>query len=145
MKEKKSLYLYREEKVKMSYEECYSNTYKSELLAKARTNSMQLADWYGRGKHGEADTSCPLCKHPMEDLIHFLIDCKELKNSRNKDIMNIIQKKRAKTEQVKTLLFRLKKWNKIAEMIQNMWNKRKNIIDDKVNTTVNTPSINKQQ
>ena len=137
MKEKKSLYLYREEKTRMSYEECYSNTFKSELLAKARTNSMQLADWYGRGKKGKEDTSCPLCKQPLEDLVHFLIDCKELNNYRNKEIMNTIKKKRSKIDQVKTLLFRLKKWNEIAEMIQIMWNKRKSIIDNKKNTTLN--------
>ena len=130
MKEKKSLYLYREEKEKMKYEECYTNTFRSELLAKARTNSLQLADWYGRGKKGKGDTSCPLCKHPKEDLIHFLIECKCLNNQRDKELFNEIKGKKSKTHQVRMLLFRIKKWDKTAEMIQQMWNKRKNIIEN---------------
>ena len=129
MKEKKSLYLYIKEKSKMGYEECYSNNYRSELLAKARTNSLQLAEWYGRGKNGKGDIKCPICKKSDEDLIHFLIDCKKLEEARDPNIMKKIKNKKSKILQVRTLLFKLKEWDDIAEMIQKMWNKRKSIID----------------
>ena len=129
MKEKSSLYLYREAKLKMGYEECYSNNYRSELLAKARTNSLQLAEWYGRGKNGKGETKCPLCKQSNEDLIHFLIDCKKLEEARDPNIMRKIRVKKSKILQVRTLLFNLKEWDSIAEMIQKMWNKRKTIIE----------------
>ena len=114
----------------MKYEECYTNTFRSELLAKARTNSLQLADWYGRGKKGKGDTSCPLCKHPKEDLIHFLIECKYLNNQRDKELFNEITSKKTKIHQVRMLLFKIKQWDKTAEMIQQMWNKRKNIMEN---------------
>ena len=129
MKDKKSLYMYREEKNKMGYDECYSNTFRSELLAKARTNSLQLAEWYGRGTKGKGDTSCPLCKHPEEDLIHFLIECKCLNNKRDTNLLNEIKRKKSKILQVRMLLFNLKQWDKTAEMIQQMWNERKKIIE----------------
>merc|ERR1711984_21163 len=110
MKDKKSLYMYREEKDKMGYEECYSNTFRSELLAKARTNSLQLAEWYGRGAKGKENISCPLCKHPEEDLIHFLIECKHLEAKRNTNLINEAKKnKKTKIMQVRMLLFKLKK------------------------------------
>merc|ERR1712030_142145 len=59
MKEKSSLYLYIEEKKRMGYDECYTNSFQSELLAKARTNSMQLSEWYARGKRGMETQAAP--------------------------------------------------------------------------------------
>ena len=40
--EKSTLDLYRKAKKKMGYGECYSNSEESDLLAKARTNSLNL-------------------------------------------------------------------------------------------------------
>ena len=44
MNEKSTLYIYREAKKKIRYEDCYSNSYQSEILAKARTNTLQLEE-----------------------------------------------------------------------------------------------------
>ena len=129
MENKSSLYMYKEEKKKMGYEECYNNTYQSELLAKARTNSMQLADWYARGTKGKGDATCPICKHAKEDIIHFLIECKKLDNYRNKEIIALLPKRKPREVKVKNLLFRIKRWKEIAEMILNMWNGRKKEIE----------------
>ena len=38
-------------------------------------------------RHSGGDTKCELCDNENEDLIHFLIDGKELENKRNKQIM----------------------------------------------------------
>ena len=124
--------MYKDEKMKMGYEECYNNTYQSELLAKARTNSMQLADWYARGTKGKGDATCPLCKRTKEDIIHFLIDCKRLDDYRNQEIMTLLPKIKPREVRVKNLLFRIKRWREIAEMILNMWNGRKRIIENEV-------------
>ena len=64
-----------------------------------------------------------------EDLIHFLIECKHLENKRNTNLINNIKKEKTKILQVRKLLFNLKQWDKIAEMIQQMWNERKRIIE----------------
>ena len=133
MKEKSSLYMYKEEKRKMGYEDCYNNTYQSELLAKARTNSMQLAEWYARGKKGNGDARCPLCNYIREDSVHFLIGCKMLEQSRNIDIMRLLPKRVPAEEKVKTLLFRIKRWKEITDMLLNMWNTRKRLIEKKTN------------
>jgi len=132
--------MYMQEKEKMGYEDCYSNTFRSELLAKARTNSLQLAEWYGRGAKGKENTSCPLCKHPKEDLVHFLIECKHLESKRNTNLINETKKnKNTKSMQVRMLLFKFKKWDEISEMIQQMWNERKKIIEH--NNNNNSPKL----
>ena len=128
--QKLTIYVYGRKK-KMGYNDCYNNTYQSELLAKARTNSMQLAEWYARGTKGNGDARCPLCNHIKENSIHFLIECKKLEQYRNKEIMKLLPKRKPVEEKVKTLLFRIKRWKEIAEMIQSMWNTRKKLIEKK--------------
>ena len=41
--------------------------------------------------------------------------------------------------QVRMLLFKLKKWDEISEMIQQMWNERKKIIEQ--NNKNNNPKL----
>ena len=121
----------------MGYKECYSNSFQSELLTKARTNSMQLAKWYARGIKGNGDASCPLCQHQKEDVIHFLIGCKKLDGFRNKDLMKLLPKK-SNREKTKSLLYKIKKWREVAEMILNMWNARKRMMELRNNNQMNT-------
>ena len=47
MKYRSTLVLYREAKLKLGYEGCYSN---NRALAKARTNSLEVEELYGRGE-----------------------------------------------------------------------------------------------
>ena len=85
----------------------------------------------GQRAKGKGNTSCPLCKHPNEDLVHFLIECKHLESKRNTNLIRETKKnnRNTKSMQVRMLLFKLKKWDEISEMIQQMWNERKKIIE----------------
>lgn len=38
-------------------------------------------------RHTGGDTKCELCDNENEDLIYFLIHCKDLEHKRNKDIL----------------------------------------------------------
>ena len=116
----------------MGYEECYSNTHASEYLAKARTNSLKLAEWKGRGTNNANIMKCPLCNSPKEDLEHFLTACQPLEQTRNREIFSKLPNTTNTTNRQKTifLLFELKThWKETAEMIQSMWLKRKQILD----------------
>ena len=70
-----------------------------------------------------------MCKHAKEDIIHFLIECKKLDNYRNKEIIALLPKRKPREVKVRNLLFRIKRWKEIAEMILNMWNGRKKEIE----------------
>ena len=130
MAAKPTLHLYKEAKLTMGYEECYSNSYSSEFLAKARTNSLKLAEWYGRGTKGTGNTTCPLCSNKLEDLIHFLISCKPLEPYRNKEIFSKLPKRTTNRKKTIIILFKLKDhWKDTAKMIMNMWLRRKHLIE----------------
>ena len=130
MQNKSTLHLYREGKLAMGYEECYHNSYSSEFLAKARTNSLKLREWYGRGTNGKGDTKCPLCTCDMEDIIHFLIECPQLKQYRDNNIMSKVQNLSSKEKTI-NILFKLKNnWVEIGKMIQKMWKKRCQMVEE---------------
>ena len=52
---------YREAKLYIGYDECYNNSKASEYLAKARMNSLQLEEYFRRGKREIHDATYPLC------------------------------------------------------------------------------------
>ena len=86
VRSKSTLHLYKEAKLAIGYDECYSNTNASEYLAKARTNSLKLAEWRGRGANNPEAVKCPLCNAPKEDLEHFMIDCQQLEQTRSEGV-----------------------------------------------------------
>ena len=71
-------------------------------------------------RHTGGDTKCELCDNENEDLIHFLIDCKELENKRNKQIMekNLNQDKEVMAGKI---LFGKEDKEDIKYMIDRMW------------------------
>ena len=128
MEERSTLHIYREEKLTMGYENCYNNLYASEFLAKARTNSLKLGEWKGRGSGGR-DQECKLCGYEIEDLSHFLIACQPLESHRNKEIMDLTRGMNNR-EATATILFRTKDaWEKIATMIMNLWIRREHLLN----------------
>ena len=90
MLNRSTLKWYREAKMYIKYDKCYSNSKTSSYLAKARTNYLHLQEYYGRRDRDNFDATCPLCKED-EDLEHFLIKCKKLENQRNTEIMKRVQ------------------------------------------------------
>merc|ERR1711913_77024 len=87
MKEKVSLRYYIQEKNSIKYEKCYRNNRNSLFLARARTNTIKLEEHKGRGLTGY-DKTCKLCKEDIEDIVHFIIDCKMLEKCRNYNLID---------------------------------------------------------
>ena len=126
MTRKVSLRYYIQEKNKIKYEFCYRNNRNSLFLARARTNTIKLEDHKGRGLIGY-DKTCKLCKENKEDIVHFIIDCKKLEESRD---YNLIDKNIQNSEErMRKLLFRNNKYQEIGKMIKNLWTNRKKILD----------------
>merc|ERR1712030_254052 len=85
---------YIEAKLKIGYDECYNNSNSSKYLARARTNSLQVRELYGRSKENKQnndDTTCQLCGKEEENLEHFLVTCEKLEEKRDKEIMEKVK------------------------------------------------------
>ena len=118
---------YREAKLNIKYDKCYSNKISSNMLAKARTNSLQVREVLGRRKdYKEAnyDTTCQLCGKEPEDLEHFLIKCDKLKKGRNNNLMKEAEKIKTE-EKLQFILFKSKRWEEAGNMIFKLWHIRK--------------------
>ena len=77
MQEKETLKWYKAGKKKIQYDLCYRNGFNSKLLARARTNTLQVEEVIQR-RNREHDKTCRLCGREEEDLKHFLISCPRL-------------------------------------------------------------------
>ena len=87
MQEKDTLKWYRMGKKKIQYDMCYRNGYSSKILARARTNTLQLEEFIHR-RNRNHNKMCKLCGREEEDLKHFVINCPRLGSKRNRRIMN---------------------------------------------------------
>ena len=114
-------------KKEIKQENIYDNRYSSVLLFRARANILELND---RQRHNKIhkDTSCKMCGAEYEDLIHFMIKCKELEEERN---TQLIMKKKGNDDEdtVGNLLFDIERTDLeiTKKMLQRMWNKRNRI------------------
>ena len=115
MKEKVSLIHYMQEKKGIKYERCYRNNRNSLFYARARTNSIKLEEHKGRGIAGY-DKTCRLCKDGVENIVHFIIDCKMLEHYR--DYQLIDESISNSEERMRTLLFRNREHQDIGNMIK---------------------------
>ena len=86
MEEKETLKWYRRGKKKIGYEMCYKNTFSARLLAKARTNTLQLEEFIHR-RNRDHSKICKLCGREDEDPKHFMIICPRLRSKRDNRIM----------------------------------------------------------
>ena len=105
-------------KNKVGYENCYRNTYGSKLLARARTNTLQVEEFVHRRDRNH-NKVCRLCGMEDENLKHFLISCPRLRTKRNRRIM---EKWRNidKDRQVIDILFNEKEYGKVSLMLGAM-------------------------
>ena len=126
MEGKETLKWYKRGKNKVGYENCYRNTHGSKLLARARTNMLQVEEFIHR-RDRDHSKICRLCGTEDEDLKHFLIGCPRLRSRRNKTLMrkwcNV-----DKDQQLVDLLFNEKDYDKIRKMIKSMWSLRKDLL-----------------
>ena len=77
LRKKASLRIYGLEKRNIEYELCYRNNNNSKFYARARTNTLRLEEHKGRGQKNY-NTICKLCGEEKEDMVHFVIKCREL-------------------------------------------------------------------
>jgi len=115
LKRKPSLRIYGLEKRNIEYELCYSNNNNSKFYARARTNTLKLEEHKGRGKKN-FNTICKLCGEEKDDLVHFIIKCKELETKRN---YNLIEKDiRDPEERMRKLVYRDGRHQEIGRQIR---------------------------
>ena len=118
---------YVEAKLKIKYDNCYTNSTASKFLAKARTNSLKIREVLGRikeNKRNNFDTTCQLCGTEEEDLEHFLLKCKKLEEKRDKEIIEKVRKIK-EANRMKYILFDIRKWEGVSKMIYKLWHLRK--------------------
>ena len=126
MEEKETLKWYKRGKKKIGYDMCYRNTFNSKLLARARTNTLQLEEFINRRNRNHNKT-CKLCGREEEDLKHFLLNCPRLGSKRNREIMTKWYN-RDKDRQLIDILFNEKDYDKIRKMVGAMWLLRKDLL-----------------
>ena len=142
MNEKRSLKIYKEFKGKLKEEKFYDNRESSRYLFEARSNTLPLNI---RNRHTGGNIKCDLCKDGNEDLIHFLVECKELEHKRNKNIM-LKNYKENKESMVGSILFKEDK-EKVKQMLEEMVNYRtgKMIENDKIETKKRNKATEKEK
>lgn len=117
---KSSVKIYKDFKKRMKDDGCYDNKFSSVLLFRARSNTLKLNI---RKRHQNGDTKCELCEEEREDLTHFIIDCKELEGSRDKEIMKEHYDTN-KEEMIGKILHTKEKIEAVKNMLEKMWNQR---------------------
>ena len=118
---------YVEAKMRIRYDNCYTNKITSQFLAKARTNSLKIREVIGRTKENKKnkfDSTCQLCGKEEEDLEPFMIKCTKLEESRNKKIMEKVEKIKEENR-LAYILFKSKDWEETGKIIFKLWHLRK--------------------
>ena len=126
LEEKETLKWYKKGKNKIGYDECYRNTFSSKLLARARTNTLQVEEFKHRRDRNH-NKMCRLCGIEDEDLRHFMISCPRIRSRRNKELMRKWSNA-DKDQQLIDLLYNEKDYDKVRKMIKSMWNLRKDLL-----------------
>ena len=126
MEEKETLKWYRRGKRKIGYEGCYRNNFSAKILAKARTNTLQVEEFIHRRNRNHS-MICRLCGREEEDLKHFIITCPSLGEKRNRRLMRKWCN-RNKDKQLIDILFREEEQDKVRIMVGAMWRLRKDLL-----------------
>ena len=121
LEKKNSVSIYKRFKRKIKDDGCYDNKFSSILLFRARSNTLKLNT---ENRHRNGNTKCDLCGDEKEDLIHFLLDCKELERKRDEGIMKNYYEPN-KEEMTGKILHTSEHIEAVKIMIENMWNYRK--------------------
>ena len=121
MQTKRSLSIYRKYKKEIKDEKIYDNTIASELLFRARSNTLALnIDKRHRGE----PTRCELCYREEENIQHFMLECRELEEKRDQSLM-MKHWSPDKEEMIGNIIFDIEEIDKVKTMLTKMWHKRK--------------------
>ena len=130
---KASLGIYRRKKREIKDERIYSNNRASELLFRARSNTIDLNT---DKKHSEESELCDLYVNGTENMKHFILECSRLEDKRDQQIM-IKYWKADKEEMIGDMLFDRKETERVGKMLEEMYKKRKRIIANNKRTIRN--------
>ena len=134
---KTSLGIYSRKKREIKDERIYYNNRASELLFRARSNTLDLNT--DKRHRGESEL-CDLCERGTENMKHFILECCRLEDMRDQQIMTKYWKA-DKDEIIGDMLFDRKETEKVGKMLERMYSKRKRIIANNKRTIRNrTPS-----
>jgi hypothetical protein len=117
---KRSLGIYRRFKKGIKDEGIYDNRPSSELLFRARSNTLALNT---DNRHRGGNTECELCNRGEEDIIHFIVECRELEDKRDQQLMRKYWNQ-DKEEMIGEMIFDNEESERVRGMLQAMWQKR---------------------
>ena len=120
MTTKTSLGIYRKFKKRVNDDRIYDNRKSSELLFRARSNTLALNV---EKRFRNENTECELCHRGEENLQHFLLECLTLEEKRDQYLMRKCWREE-KEEMIGELLFDNKEIERVKNMIEKMWQKR---------------------
>ena len=138
LEKKPTLKYYNKGKNKIGYEFCYRNNTNSKFLARARMNCLKLEEAKGRGNK-KYDKTCKLCHQEEENLVHFIVGCKDLEADRNYCLIN--ESIEDPEEKMIDLLFSNKEYQKVGKMIKKLWYRRRNILKFKKEKNMNEAKV----
>ena len=76
----------------------------------------------GRGQEN-FNTNCKLCGEEKEDMVHFIIKCKNLEIKRDYKIID--KNINNPEERMRTLLYRNENHQEVGKVVKNMWTLRR--------------------
>ena len=125
METKITLWVYRKFKDKIKEEKFYDNSWDSEIMFRARTNTLVLEDLK---RHSNEDTSCKICgMGEREDLRHFIIRCDKLKWFRDRGLIGEGEER----DVLGKMLFDRNNIEDVKKMLGRMWRERGVLDKDK--------------
>ena len=129
LESKSSLVIYRNFKTEIKGEvKLYDNTEASAIFYRCRSNNLKLND---RNRFTGGDVGCVLCGAEVENIIHFLMWCPEIKEERSKE--PALQQPYISDENmvVGNLLFNQENLEPTKKNIYNMWRTRNRKIKER--------------
>ena len=131
---KKSLQVYRKSKQGVQEDPIYDNTPASVILFQARSNTLHLED---RKRHVGEETLCRLCQKEKENLVHFILKCETLSETREAIPPLQHPRKEDDEETLKDFLFSgnqdEEEMEKKKGWLYRLWKNRKSILTKQEN------------
>ena len=113
--------VYRKFKKSVGLSYGYDNRTISDLLFRARSNTLNLNDFK---RHTGGAVNCDLCEADREDLAHFIIECPRLERYRDRNLIGLIGGTGDRVDRVGNLLFNKANIEKVKKMLGTLWKER---------------------
>ena len=124
---KSSLGLYKGWKKDMKEEQIYDNRKASEILYRARSNSLMLED---RSRHSGGRITCRICDQGTENLTHFILECEGLIEERGRAKTLQRPHPEDQDEVLGAFLFDQETLEENKVTLYDMWKKRRKILKE---------------